>query len=172
MIRSGRHRAVSRRAAPAKRAFTQERAVIDRPITTSAFFLPGITVGPALSRLPLTVARWKQRNDCVSRSGVTVVFSGPTQFGGRVVVEVQFPAREIEQSKSSDPQLPEPILQRSGQHPQSILHAPSEIDRGSLFTILGWAGYFTNAEAEVNTLGQHFIVEYKIVRVLKERQIH
>src|SRR5712692_4453141 len=73
MIRSGRHRAVSRRAAPAKLAFTQERAVIDRPITPSAFFLPGITVGPALSRLSLTVARWKQRNGCVR--GVHSAFS-------------------------------------------------------------------------------------------------
>src|SRR5712692_3687935 len=127
-------------------------------LRTSAFFLPGITVGPALSRLPLTVARWKQRNGCVKRvhsafsvngcfsqgiqlsppyrgtfsptrrTGVTVVFSGPTQFGGRVVVEEQFPVREIEQSKSGDPQLPELVLQRGGQHPESILHAPSEID--------------------------------------------
>src|SRR6266849_8408787 len=35
-------------------------------LTAPAFFVPGITVGPALSRPPLTVARRKQRNGCVS----------------------------------------------------------------------------------------------------------
>src|SRR5713101_7629853 len=34
-------------------------------LTAPAFFVPRITVGPALSRLPLTVAKWKQRNGCV-----------------------------------------------------------------------------------------------------------
>lgn len=53
------------------------------------------------------------------------------------------------------------------QHSQPIRHAAAEVDGGSFGEILRRAGHLADAEAEVRTLGQHLIIEDKVIGVFQ-----
>src|SRR5208282_4573748 len=61
-------------------------------------------------------------------------------------------------------------LQSGCEHSEAILHAAAEIDGGGLLEILGGAGNFADAEAEIDALGEHLVVEDEIVAILPQGQ--
>ena len=56
------------------------------------------------------------------------------------------------------------------QHFEAVGDAAAEIDGRSFLKILGGAGYFSNAEAEVDALGEHLVIENEIDAVLTKGQ--
>ena len=54
-----------------------------------------------------------------------------------------------------------------GEHAQAILHAAAEIDGGGFLEVLGGAGDFADVEAKHDGLGDHLVVEDKVVGVLR-----
>jgi hypothetical protein len=56
-------------------------------------------------------------------------------------------------------------LKRGSDHPESVLDAAAEIDGRGFLEILGGAGKFADAKAEVNALGEHLVVENEIVAI-------
>src|ERR1019366_5467680 len=61
-------------------------------------------------------------------------------------------------------------LNRRPKHTQAVLHAAAEIDGGRFLEILGGPGNLADAEAEVDALGEHLVVENKIVAVFPKGQ--
>src|SRR5208337_2138922 len=61
-------------------------------------------------------------------------------------------------------------LQSGCEHTEAILNAAAEIDGGGFLEILGGTGNFADAEAEIDALGEHLVVEDEIVAILPQRQ--
>src|SRR5580658_684640 len=89
----------------------------------------------------------------------------------RVIVGDQLPTRWTEQAVSGDSYLLKFALQHGGEDSEAILHAATEIDGRCFLEVLGGAGDFADAIAEVNGLRQNLIVEDEVIRVLQQRKI-
>src|SRR5580700_2045098 len=61
-------------------------------------------------------------------------------------------------------------LQGRRQHAEAIFHAAAEVDGRGFFEILSRTGNFSDAKAEVNALGEHLVVENKIIRIFEQGQ--
>jgi hypothetical protein len=59
----------------------------------------------------------------------------------------------------------QPELDRSLDNTQSIGHAPLKINRRGFSRVPRRAGHLSNTEPKIDNLGQHLIVENKIVAV-------
>ena len=62
-------------------------------------------------------------------------------------------------------------LQGCDQHAESVFHAAAEVDGGSFCEILRGTGNFADAEAEVDALGEHLVVEDEVVGIFQQRQV-
>src|SRR5258708_37230523 len=94
--------------------------------------------------------------------------SGRTFFNdaARVVTDsipLELSALEAVDAKASEPPLLQGKLEGSQEHAQPVSDTPSEIDRRSFFEVLGRAGDFSDAKAEVYALRQHLVVKNKVI---------
>src|SRR5580692_6257334 len=94
-------------------------------------------------------------------------------LAARVILGI--PRSQSPPSRAEDPELSQPKslqckLQCGAQHAHSVFHAAAKINRGSIFKILGWARYFSNAKSEMHALRQHLVVKYKVVGIFQQRQ--
>src|SRR6185437_14235346 len=87
-----------------------------------------------------------------------------------VAAGFQLPARGIENAKAAQADFLQTELQRGGHHSQPVLHTAAEVDGGGCRKILGGAGDFADVEAEIYALGQHLVVENKVIGVFQQRQ--
>jgi len=61
--------------------------------------------------------------------------------------------------------LLEPVLERGFEHAQSVNGAPLQVDGGCFLVIAGGTGDLSDLETGVEDLGDHLVVEYKILGV-------
>src|SRR5579862_8269660 len=62
-------------------------------------------------------------------------------------------------------------LQSGRQDAESVFHAAAKVNGRSPFEIFRRAGNFADAEAKVNALGKHLVVEDEVVGVFQQRQL-
>src|ERR1700679_1230002 len=88
----------------------------------------------------------------------------------RIVVQCYFSSSRIKDRYMHEIHLMRHKASRGSQNAQAISHAASKIDGGSFLKVFRRARYLSNAEAEHHSLGNHLIVEHKVVRVFEQRQ--
>src|SRR5271154_820774 len=59
-------------------------------------------------------------------------------------------------------------LKSGGEDAEAVFHAAAEVDGGGLLEIFRRAGNFSDAEAEMDALRQHLVVEDEVVGVFEQ----
>src|SRR5579872_1473076 len=96
--------------------------------------------------------------------------SGSADIVGRIA-GIEAASVRTEDSKIHDAEFLQSELQSCCEHAETVLHAAPEIDGRGIFKILGRARDFTDAEAEVNALCEHLVVEDEIIGILEQREL-
>src|SRR5512146_3589595 len=86
-----------------------------------------------------------------------------------VAAGFQLPARRVKDTKAAQASFLQAELQRGGQHSQPVLHAAAEVDGRGFGKVLGGTRNFADVETEIHALGQHLVVENKVIGIFQQR---
>src|SRR5215467_8389130 len=89
----------------------------------------------------------------------------------QVIVHRQSSARRAEDAIARNSEHLQTAFQGRGQNSKTIFHASPEVNRRCFREVFRGTGKLADAVIEANALGEHLIVENKIVRVFQNRQI-
>src|SRR5580698_2665749 len=86
----------------------------------------------------------------------------------RVDVGFEFAAIGAEARQVNQADALEEKLERGGEDSEAVFHTAAKVDGRGFFEIFRGAGNFTDAKAEVDTLGEHLVIEYEVVGIFDE----
>jgi hypothetical protein len=103
---------------------------------------------------------------------IAKVLRGAGGFGGSRVVGgiagLKFAAFIAEAGQVDQAGPLQRELHRSRQDAETIFHAAAEVDGGGFLEVLRGTRHFTDVKAEVDTLGEHLVIEDEVVGIFQQ----